>query len=192
MHLGMAECHIPFPRHCDLDLWPSLNNHCVWRISLILFEIRIPCLVCGCILGWWSALYHLCVNVILTSDLVFRLIVSGAYLECWFLLGWWSGAYHFWSLWPLTLTSGLFLEHISYNTTNFPQICHMPICIHIGTPLLLILTCQCHLLITFANIVIGAFLIATYLVWSCSVTSLQGSDFLLVYRVCPPSWGKYL
>ena len=23
MHLGMAECRIPFSGHCDLDLWPS-------------------------------------------------------------------------------------------------------------------------------------------------------------------------
>ena len=48
MHLGMAECHIPFSGHCDLDL--------VFRIIvsgayLILFEIGISNLVCGCILG---------------------------------------------------------------------------------------------------------------------------------------------
>ena len=29
-------------------------------------------MVCECILGWWSVLYHLWVTVTLTSDLVFR------------------------------------------------------------------------------------------------------------------------
>ena len=80
MHLGMGECHLSFSGHCDLDLWPSFNNHCVWSISLVLFEIGIPILVCECILGWWSVLYHLWVTLTLTSDLVFRKIVSGAYI----------------------------------------------------------------------------------------------------------------
>ena len=66
--------------HCDLDLCPSFNNNCVRRISLILFEIGILILVCECIFGWWIALYHLWVTVTLTSDVVFRKIVSGAYL----------------------------------------------------------------------------------------------------------------
>ena len=39
-------------------------------ISLILFEIGIPNLVCDYNLGWWSVLYHLQVTVTLTSDLV--------------------------------------------------------------------------------------------------------------------------
>ena len=73
MHLGMAKCHLPFFGHCDLDLRPSFNNNCVRSISLnILFEIGIPILVCECILGWWSVLFHLWVTVTLTSDLVFR------------------------------------------------------------------------------------------------------------------------
>ena len=51
-------------------------------ISPIFFEVGIPNLMCGCILGWRSVTYHLRVTVTLTltSDLVFRIIVSGAYL----------------------------------------------------------------------------------------------------------------
>ena len=91
MQLGMGECHLPFSGHCDLDLCPSCDFNCVRSISFILFEIGIPISVCECILGWWSALYHLWVTVTLTSDLVFRKIVTGAY--------------HFWV--TLTLTSDL-------------------------------------------------------------------------------------
>ena len=40
----------------------------------------MPNLVCICILGWRSVAYHFRVTVTLTSDLVFRIIVSGAYL----------------------------------------------------------------------------------------------------------------
>ena len=47
---------------------------------LLLFEKGIPNLVCECILGWLSVLYHLRVTVTLTSDLVLIIIVSGAYL----------------------------------------------------------------------------------------------------------------
>ena len=50
IHLGMAECRVPFLGHCDL--WPSFENNRVRRISLILFEVGIPNLVCKCILGW--------------------------------------------------------------------------------------------------------------------------------------------
>ena len=46
----------------------------------IFFEVGIPNLVCGCILGWRSVAYHFWVTVTLTSDLVFGIIVSGAYL----------------------------------------------------------------------------------------------------------------
>ena len=49
-------------------------------ISPIFFEVGIPNLVCGCILGSRSVAYHFRVTVTLTSDLVFRIIVSGAYL----------------------------------------------------------------------------------------------------------------
>ena len=44
------------------------------------YLIGIPNLVCECILGWLSVLYHLQVTVTLTSDLVLIIIVSGAYL----------------------------------------------------------------------------------------------------------------
>ena len=49
-------------------------------ISPIFFEVGIPNLMCGCILGWRSVAYHFWVTVTLTSDLIFRIIVSGAYL----------------------------------------------------------------------------------------------------------------
>ena len=54
----------------------------VRSISPIFFEVGIPNLVFGYILGWWSVAYHFRVTVTLTltSDLVFRIIVSGAYL----------------------------------------------------------------------------------------------------------------
>ena len=55
---------------------------CVRCISSIFFEVGIPNLMCGCILGWGSVAYNFRVTVALTltSDLVFRIIVSGAYL----------------------------------------------------------------------------------------------------------------
>ena len=80
MHLGMMECHISFLGHCDLDLRRSFKNFCVQSISLILFEVGIPNLLCGVILGWQSVVFHFRVTVTLTSDLVFRIMVSGAYL----------------------------------------------------------------------------------------------------------------
>ena len=48
----------------------------------IFFEVGIPNLVCGYNLGWQTVAYHFWVTVILTltSDVVFRIIVSGAYL----------------------------------------------------------------------------------------------------------------
>ena len=54
----------------------------VRSISPIFFGVGIPNLVCGYILGWRSVAYHFRVTVTLTltSDLVFRIIVSGAYL----------------------------------------------------------------------------------------------------------------
>ena len=44
------------------------------------FEVGIPNLVCECIMGWRSVTYHFQVTVTLTSDLVFRIIMSVAYL----------------------------------------------------------------------------------------------------------------
>ena len=51
-------------------------------ISPIFFELGIPNLVCGCILSQQSVSKHVQVTVTLTltSDLVFRIIVYGAYL----------------------------------------------------------------------------------------------------------------
>ena len=54
----------------------------VRSISPIFFEVGIPNLVCGYILGWRSVAYHFRVTatLTLTSDLVFIIIVSGVYL----------------------------------------------------------------------------------------------------------------
>ena len=68
------------------ELWEAYSNRTVRPsvplrvrcISPIFFEVGIPNLVCGCILGRRSVAYHFWVT--LTSDLVFRIIVSGAYL----------------------------------------------------------------------------------------------------------------
>ena len=82
------------------ELWEAYSNRTVRPsvlllvrcISPIFFEVGIPNLVCGCILGWRSVAYHFQVTVTstLTSDLVFIVIkcpsvrpsrfVSGAYL----------------------------------------------------------------------------------------------------------------
>ena len=69
------------------ELWEAYSN-CTVRpsvvrsISPIFFEVGIPNLVCGYIAGWRSVAYHFRVTVTLTltSDLVFRIIVFGAYL----------------------------------------------------------------------------------------------------------------
>ena len=119
MHLRMTECHIPFSGHKDLDLWPSFKNDCVRSLSPTFFEAGIPNLVCGYILGLWNVAYHFRVTVtlILTSDLVFGIIVSGAYLilfevgisnlVCGCILGWRSVAFHNWVTVTLNLTSDL-------------------------------------------------------------------------------------
>ena len=67
----MVECLVPF------SVTVTLTSDLVLIIIvsgayLLLFEIGIPNLVCECILGWWSVLYHLQVTVTLTSGLVFR------------------------------------------------------------------------------------------------------------------------
>ena len=48
--------------------------------NYILFEVGISNLACGCIIGWRSAAYHFGLTVTLTSDLLFIIIVTGAYL----------------------------------------------------------------------------------------------------------------
>ena len=50
VHLGMAECGIPFSGHCNLDLLPCFLLNCVQSISLISFEVGISNLMCACIL----------------------------------------------------------------------------------------------------------------------------------------------
>ena len=69
------------------ELWEAYSNRTVRpsrfrvrSISPIFFEVGIPNLVGGYIMGWGSVAYHFRVTVTLTSDLVFRIIVSGAYL----------------------------------------------------------------------------------------------------------------
>ena len=73
------------------ELWEAYSNRTVRpsvrpsrfrvrAISPIFFEVGIPNLVCGYILGWRSVAYHFRVTVTLTSDLVFRIIKSGASL----------------------------------------------------------------------------------------------------------------
>ena len=85
----MGECGVSFLGYCDIDLglrlsFYSNHNVCPSRFVSgaypIFFEVGIPNLMCGCILGWRIVLYHFWVTVTLTSDLVFRIIVSGAYL----------------------------------------------------------------------------------------------------------------
>ena len=85
IHLGMAECRVPFlweaysNRTVRPSVRPSVPLSCPVHISSIL-QVGIPNLVCGYILGWRSVAYLFRVTVTLTSDLVFRIIVSGAYL----------------------------------------------------------------------------------------------------------------
>ena len=71
-----------FGRHIEIALSVRPSRFRVRSISPIFLEERIPNLVCGYILGWRSVAYHFQVTVTLTltSDLVFRIIVSGAYL----------------------------------------------------------------------------------------------------------------
>ena len=71
MHLGMADCPVPF------GVTMNLTSDLVSRIGItsIFFEAEIPNLVCGCFLGWPSVAYQFLVTVTLTSDLVFRIIM---------------------------------------------------------------------------------------------------------------------
>ena len=59
-----------------------VSRKCIESVAYLLysFEVGIPNLVCKCILRWLSVTYHFRVTVTLTSDLVFEIIVSGAYL----------------------------------------------------------------------------------------------------------------
>ena len=90
MHLWIAECHVPYSSHCDIDLDLVLRI-LVWSTSLIFFKVGIPnlvskCtldgnLVCECISKWRIVTFHFPVTVTLTFDLVSRIgIKSGAKL----------------------------------------------------------------------------------------------------------------
>ena len=99
-----------------LSIHPSFAL-CIRCVSPIYLEVGIPDLVCEYILELGSVAYHFQVTVALTlsSDLVFRIIVTGAYLilfevgipnlvfVC--ILGW--QAYHLWVIVTFTLTSDL-------------------------------------------------------------------------------------
>ena len=71
-----------FGRHIVIALSVRPSRFRVRSISPIFFEVGIPNLVCGYILGWGSVAYHyrVTVTLTLTSDLLFRIIMSGAYL----------------------------------------------------------------------------------------------------------------
>ena len=71
-------CHFYAPKgtlgaYSNRTVRTSVPLH-VRCISPILFEVGIPNLVCGCILGWQSVAYHILVTMTLTSDLVFIVI----------------------------------------------------------------------------------------------------------------------
>ena len=70
-----------FRRHSNRTVRPSVPLR-VRCISPIFFEVGIPNLMYGCILGWRSVaqLIWVAVTLSLTSDLFFRIIVTGAYL----------------------------------------------------------------------------------------------------------------
>ena len=66
MHLRMADCPVLFSGHC------GLNSDLVSRIGItsLFFEVGIPNLVCGCILGWPSLVYTFRVTVTFSFGLV--------------------------------------------------------------------------------------------------------------------------
>ena len=68
MHLWMMICRLPFLDHYDFDLWPSfLEYSCPLGLESSTqplshcapsFEVGIPYLVCGFILGWQNRASH--------------------------------------------------------------------------------------------------------------------------------------
>ena len=92
MHLGMAECGVPFLVTVTLTLTSDLVFIVITTsvrlsvplrvrcVSPIFLGVGIPNLMCGCILGWRSVACHFGVTVTLASDLVFGIIMSDAYL----------------------------------------------------------------------------------------------------------------
>ena len=67
----------------------TLTSELVSKIGItsMFFEVGIPNLVCGCVLVRPSVAYLVWVNVTLTSDLVFRIIMFGAFFSILFELG---------------------------------------------------------------------------------------------------------
>ena len=61
-----------------LSVHPFVSN----AMSPISFEVGIPNLVCGCILGWQSVAYHFLITVTFTFtfDLISRIFVFAVYL----------------------------------------------------------------------------------------------------------------
>ena len=61
-------CRVPLTGHCDLklELLPRFENNYICSISLILFEVGIPNLVCECILELRIVPFHFPVTVTLT------------------------------------------------------------------------------------------------------------------------------
>ena len=101
----------------------------------IFFEVGILNLVCGCILGWPSVAYQFWVTVTLTPDLVFRIIMFGAFfpilfelgipnLVCGCIFGWQSVMYQFCDL---DLISRIILSgaYLIYYLREESQICCM-------------------------------------------------------------------
>ena len=79
-----AMCCVPFLVTVNLLTLTSARfyNNRVRSTSPSFSEVGFPYSVCGCILEWQSVAYHFWVTVTLTltSDLIFRMIMSGAYL----------------------------------------------------------------------------------------------------------------
>ena len=73
MHLGLKECCVPFLGPYDLDVDPSPRFlEAIWflvHISPILFWVRIANLVCGCLYGLQSSVYHSFVHCDVDLDL---------------------------------------------------------------------------------------------------------------------------
>ena len=91
------------------------TKHRVWCIHSIFFEVGIPNLVCGCILGWQNVAYHFWVTATMTSDIVIRIILSVAFLlyylslesQIWCVVQ--SVMYQFWGHCDLDLVSRIIM-----------------------------------------------------------------------------------
>ena len=96
---SVVTCRPPYTIAVDL------GRKATQKQTKIFFEVGIPNLVCGCILGWQSVAYHIWITVTLTSNLVFRIIMFGAFsilfalgipnLVCGCIFGWQSVMYQF-------------------------------------------------------------------------------------------------